>query len=268
MNNLLSLTALKAEVLRIAALIDATENDLPTFLVFDTKYYYRPCLDVTEAGYQFIIVERGKETSRVTTSNIDECFYHVFSYIIAIIATRHATAHTDRNGYFSPRTQFQKKVELAARLSGFKWADRIGAELNRRAADLEKLYQVEAEVLRLAALLGAADHYYLPAFGGYKRGGDDEYCIELSEEGYEYFYIERGVKRSDMTTGDLNELLYCIFQNITSSLAGDYASRHQHVNHDYRRVKFQRQVELLAVISPQWSARQAKEHDIILRNQP
>jgi hypothetical protein len=265
---LLSLPALKAEVMRIAAVVGATENDLPTFAVFDTVYYYRPCLDVTEAGYQFIIVERGQEISRVTTSDIDECFYHVFNHVIAVIATHHASVHHDQNDNFSPRMQFQKKVELAARLSDFKWADRIGVELNRRAADLEKLYKVEAEVLRLAVLIGAADHYYLPTFGGYKRGGDDEYCIELAEDGYEYFYIERGVRRLELTTGDLNDLLYRIFQTITSSLAGDYMSRHRHVNQDYRRVKFQKQVELLAVISPQWSARQAEEHDAILRNQP
>ena len=133
---------------------------------------------------------------------------------------------------------------------------------------LQSLPDLKAEVMRLAALIDAVDAYYVPNFGGYKHGGDDEYCVELDDDSYHYFYIERGQKRTEIRTRDLDELLYHIFQPITHQLASRYAQQHRIPNQDFRRSLFQKQEELMAVLSPQWADKTAKEHNKILQSHP
>ena len=133
---------------------------------------------------------------------------------------------------------------------------------------LQSLPELKAEVLRLADLIGASDAYYIPNFGGYRHGGDDEYCVELSEDDYHYFYIERGQKRTEVRTRDLDELYYHIFQPLTHALASQYSQQHRVPNQDFRRLLFQKQEQLIAVLSPHWADRTAKEHDKILQSHP
>ncbi len=264
-----SLPELKAEVIRLGNLIGAIDRDLPTFAVYEENYYSCPCVDVDGAGYQFIIVERGtaQENTRVTTSDLDELFYHIFQYVISRMADRYTQDHRV-GSEVSPRLRFQKQVELVVMLNGFKWADRLAKELDQRAKELESLHKVEAEVVRLAGLIGAADDFCIPTFGGYRRGGDNEYCVEVDENGYRYFFTERGQATTTVTTSDLDELFYHIFQPVTSELANHYATQHRIANQDQRRLSFQKQVELLAVLSPQWADRTAKKHTLILQSNP
>src|SRR3954468_7118069 len=109
---------------------------------------------------------------------------------------------------------------------------------------LLSLPELKSEVMRLAGLIDASDAYYIPNFGGYKHGGDDEYCVELSEDDYHFFYIERGQKRTEIRTRDLDELFYHIFQPVAYELATRYASQHRIPNQDFRRLLFQKQEEL------------------------
>lgn len=132
----------------------------------------------------------------------------------------------------------------------------------------QNLPELKAAVTRFAALIDASGAYYIPNFGGYKHGGDDEYCVELSEDSYHYFYIERGQKRTEVRTSDLDDLFYHIFQPITHELASRYAAQQRIPNQDFRRLLFQKQEQLMAVLSPQWAARIAKEHENILQSHP
>jgi hypothetical protein len=268
--SLLSLPELKAEVIRIGNLIGATDPDLPLFGVNEeNNKYYCPRVDVDGVGYQFVFLSRGKpqENTRVTTSDLDELFYHIFQYVISVMTNRYAADHRIGNEV-SPRLRFQKQVEQVTMLSGFKWADRYAKELDKRAQELERLYKLEAEVQRLAGLIGAVGDSSIPTFGGYRRGGDDEFCVEVDGDGYRYFYNERGSERTEVTTSDLDELFYHIFQPVTYQLASQYARQHRISNQDPRRLMFQKQEELLAVLSPQWADRTAKERDKILQSNP
>ena len=130
------------------------------------------------------------------------------------------------------------------------------------------LSELQAKVMQLAGLIDATEAFYIPNFGGYKHGGDDEYCVEVSEAGYHYFYVERGIKTTQVITGDLDTLLYAIFDPITHELASQYARQHRIHNQDPRRLIFQKQVELMAVLSSKWGAKKASEHDTILERAP
>ena len=134
--------------------------------------------------------------------------------------------------------------------------------------NLQSLAEIKAEVMRRACLIDAAEAFYIPNFGGYKHGGDDEFCVEVGEAGYHYFYIERGIKTPKITTDDLDELLYQIFDPITHELASDYARQHRNHHQDPRRLIFQKQVELMAVLSSKWGDRKTSEHDKILARAP
>src|SRR5947209_4941386 len=117
---------------------------------------------------------------------------------------------------------------------------------------MRSLSELETEMLRLAGLIGATDDRNLASFGAYKHHGDDEYCVEVNESAYHLFYIERGKKSTEVRTTSPDELLYHIFKPVTSGLAGRYEHAHRIKNQDSRRLRFQKQVELLATLSPDW----------------
>jgi immunity protein 63 of polymorphic toxin system len=135
-------------------------------------------------------------------------------------------------------------------------------------AEMQSLSEVKAEMMRLAGLIGAADDRYLPSFEGYKRHGDDEFCVEMNEAGYHYFYLERGQKSTLAVTSSSDELLYHIFKDVTSDLASRYEVAHRIRNQDSRRLRFQKQIELMSVLSPAWRDRLTGEFAKILGCHP
>jgi len=131
---------------------------------------------------------------------------------------------------------------------------------------MKTLPQIEAEVDRRAALIGASGHDSLPTYGPTQ----DFACphIEVDSRGYHFVVVERGQEQSRFTTRDLDELLYKIFQCVTLSLACAYELANRIESQDFRRLLFQQQVELLSQLSPHWGEREADEHQRILREHP
>jgi len=131
---------------------------------------------------------------------------------------------------------------------------------------MKTLPEIKAEIDRKAALIGAVGHHSLPTYGHTEDGARPH--IEMDSGGYHFVVVERGQEQSRVTTGDLDELLYCIFQSVTSDLAYAYELAHRVETQDCRRLAFQRQVELLSQLSPNWGQREAAEHQRILREHP
>jgi hypothetical protein len=104
----------------------------------------------------------------------------------------------------------------------------------------------------------------LPSYGQTRDFGYPH--IKIDSRGDHYIVIERGNEVSHITTPQLDELLYYVFESITSSLASIYAVDHR--IKDFRRPMFPHQIELLAKLSPQWAARRSQEHAKILRENP
>jgi hypothetical protein len=131
---------------------------------------------------------------------------------------------------------------------------------------MKSLAEIKSEVDRRAALIGAAGHHSLPTYGHTEDGARPH--IEVDSRAYHYVVVERGQELSRFTTHDVDELLYRIFQSVTSDLAFTYELAHRVEAQDCRRLAFQRQVELLSQLSPSWGERDADEHQRILRTHP
>ena len=127
------------------------------------------------------------------------------------------------------------------------------------------LSEIKAEVDRLAAQIGASG-YILPTYGSSDDGARPH--IEVDSRGYHYVVVERGEELKRLTTSDLDELLFNVFEGITFSLACNYEVAHRIKKQDSRRILFQRQVELLSALFPYWGEREARIHVQILRTHP
>ena len=79
---------------------------------------------------------------------------------------------------------------------------------------------------------------------------DDECFYVSSERGHEFY-------REKIT--DLNELLYRIFNRVTTRMAMDYELAHRVESQDCRRLIFNKKLELLGKISPDWEDRERRE---------
>jgi hypothetical protein len=128
------------------------------------------------------------------------------------------------------------------------------------------LAEVEAEVHRLAAIIDAAGHRALPAFGRDAQEGQP--CVEVDEEGYHLVVRERGEVVERMTTTSVDELLYHVFGKFTFALGCDYELHHRDPAKDSRRLMFSRKLELLGRLSPKWASREAEEQAKVLAQHP
>ncbi|HEV2862289.1 MAG TPA: Imm63 family immunity protein [Pyrinomonadaceae bacterium] len=127
------------------------------------------------------------------------------------------------------------------------------------------LSEIRDEVERLAALVGAPAHL-LPTYGRTEDGARPH--VEVDSRGYHYVVVERGNELTRVTTDDLDELLFNIFEAVTFSLATRHELTHRVEGQDFRRLLFGRQVGLLSALSPRWGEREALSHDAVLRRHP
>lgn len=127
------------------------------------------------------------------------------------------------------------------------------------------LAEIEAEVLHYASRIGAPGEL-LPTYGRSKDGGHPH--IEVDSHSYHYVVVERGSELQRVTTADFETLLEEIFLDITSSLAFAYEGAHRIEEHDCRRMALPRQIELLALLRPEWAERESRRHEEILRRNP
>lgn len=127
------------------------------------------------------------------------------------------------------------------------------------------LDEIKAIVDRLAARIGATELHW-PTYG--RQIYDACPYIEIDEDGYHWVVKERGREFERVTTRDIDELLFTVFQSITSEIASNYEAAHRVDNQDFRRVYFQRQEELMSQLSPQWGERAAQRHAEILQVAP
>ncbi|HML11232.1 MAG TPA: Imm63 family immunity protein [Stellaceae bacterium] len=135
-----------------------------------------------------------------------------------------------------------------------------------RAGQRLRLDEIAAWVERIDAQLpGPHSTYDLPTYGRSKDGARPH--IEI-DDFYHYVVVERGRELRRDTTTDLNELLYWVFESVTSTMASSHvAARHSPAN-GFRRAFFRRQIKLLDRLDPEWSRRRRAEIMAILVAHP
>lgn len=106
----------------------------------------------------------------------------------------------------------------------------------------------------------------LPTYGYSEQNARPH--VEVSSQAYSYVVVQSGQEVSRYATRDIDQLLYKIFADVTFGLAVRYAEENRNENEDIRRSAFQRQVELLTLLSPQWSERVSQEQAQILEQAP
>jgi len=89
-----------------------------------------------------------------------------------------------------------------------------------------------------------------------------------AEKSFAFVVNERGIEHERRITTDLDELLYWIFEVITSSMATDFERRHRVEGQDSRRLWFAKQEELLGLLNPEWRERKRSHHSEILKDHP
>lgn len=123
---MITLAQLKAEIDHRAVIIGAAgDSSLPHYGRPDGDG--DPHLEVDEHAYHYVVEERGREVSRVTTQDLDELLYYVFKGITFRLAGIYEVKHRVQSQDFR-RTLFQCQIELLAQLSD-PWSKRCAQEL-------------------------------------------------------------------------------------------------------------------------------------------
>ena len=137
-------------------------------------------------------------------------------------------------------------------------------QLDANAALTESLESVRARVEALAARIGAPANL-LPTWG---RTEDFARPHVEVDDRYHFVVVERGEELERISTRDLGELLYQVFQSVTFTLAWDHELAHRRPGPDPRRLAFRRQEELMAALEPAWGQWLAAEHAATLAEHP
>ena len=87
----LPIAQVMAEIRRLAARIDLPEGTLPTACV--TPWDSHPSIEVHSSGYHYVLVERGEETERFVTPDLDTLLFKVFWSITFAQAVRYEVKH-------------------------------------------------------------------------------------------------------------------------------------------------------------------------------
>lgn len=123
-----SLAEIKAEVICLAQVLGASGDDLPTY--GHTRDYAHPHIEVDKEHYHYVVVERGQELQRKSTSNFQELLYWIFADTTHNLAFAYELKNRVED-QDCRRTAFPKQVELLGLISPHMAA--------RRANEIEKI---------------------------------------------------------------------------------------------------------------------------------
>ncbi len=122
-----NLAKIKLEIKRLAKLVDAGQELLPSYGYSEGTG--RPHIEVDASGYHYVESERGEEFDRWTTEELDELLYAVFSSVTFSMACTYELRHGVPEEE-SRRVIFARQIELMSTLSA-KWAERLSREIEK-----------------------------------------------------------------------------------------------------------------------------------------
>ena len=105
----LTIEDIKQEVNELAKKINAPSSFLPTF--GRTEDGARPHIEVDNRGFHYVVVERGNELERKTSSEKDQLFYWIFNSVTFSMACEYELRNRIPNQDFR-RLLFKKQIEL------------------------------------------------------------------------------------------------------------------------------------------------------------
>lgn len=122
--------------------------------------------------------------------------------------------------------------------------------------------QLRARYAALCAKLGTARSFRTSA------QHDGSAHVEVCADSYHYVVTERGAEFERRRTTDPDELLFWLMSDVTFSLACEYEIKHRVRGRDFRRLLFQKQIDLMGQLNADWSERKKQEIERVLVAHP
>ena len=85
---------------------------------------------------------------------------------------------------------------------------------------------------------------------------------------FAYVVTERGQELERRETSDPDELLYWLVADVARDAAQRFEGKHRKPGVDFRRLYFQKHVELLSHFRPEWGERTRQEYEQVLERHP
>ena len=124
--------------------------------------------------------------------------------------------------------------------------------MRERLLTSKELNQLMIDAIKLID----GDEKFLPKTDEFK--GWSDLRIEIGPHGYEYIGSERGIETFRNVPLDLDDLLYMVFKDVTSSMAWFFKYESGQIEDDMGPVMFNKQIELMERLSPKWAERMKK----------
>ncbi|MBC8142409.1 MAG: hypothetical protein H7Y38_13320 [Armatimonadetes bacterium] len=125
-----------------------------------------------------------------------------------------------------------------------------------------ELADFQAEYAALCRHVGASGELL------FSRSDDGSPHIEYIGGEYHNVVTQRGSEWERRTTADKKEALYWCVSDLVWSMASEYELKTRKPGFYTRRVIFDKGIELMAQINPEWATRKAEEIRIILARSP
>ncbi len=130
---------------------------------------------------------------------------------------------------------------------------------------MQSIEEIRADVLALGEKISTPERLLVLHD---KPNSDGTPYLEISNERYSYISSERGYEIFRVETDSLDEILYLIFSRITKRIATDYEISCRVPDQDSRKILFEKQLELLGVLNPEWKKIREREIAEILQRSP
>jgi hypothetical protein len=129
-------------------------------------------------------------------------------------------------------------------------------------ATVVSIAQLRKQYLALCQQLGAQGRFQTVA------QHDGSAHVEVTADSYQYVVTERGTEFERKRTHDADRLLYWLMSDVVFSVASQYELTHRIEGQDFRRLLFQKEIELMGQLSADWSERKRQEIERILSDHP
>jgi hypothetical protein len=130
---------------------------------------------------------------------------------------------------------------------------------------MRSLIEIQQLIDKLALQISPPTNI-MPTYDNLKHDGTPN--IEIGDSLYYYRAFDRDTVSLNRQTDNLANLLYWVFEDITSTMASNYVREHRDPQINSRKVRFEHQLMLLDKINHEWKELREKEIEEILKNSP
>lgn len=129
--------------------------------------------------------------------------------------------------------------------------------------------EIRSKVLELGQQIGLNENSTLyPMFSEPDKVFNEGASIYVTSAQYHYIIFERGNISKHYKSEKIEEILYPLFKSITIVLASKYELKHRNGNEDTRRLRWEKQLELLKIVDIEFYEKRKKEIEEILKAFP